>query len=158
MSREDLKIPKQENEVTLWVHPEGQVVGTIFLSYRAESMHPIEPVEVLNEPSRFLVLRGVEPNDYRFYSKSAIMRVEYLEGEAAEALVVNRLPCVLHMMDGSLIDGMINRFLPPDNARLYDYLNLENELFIKVHLGNRQVCLVNKSYIVRVGARLGSAE
>jgi hypothetical protein len=150
MDREDLKIPKQENEVTLWVHPEGRVIGTIFLSYRAESMDPIEPVEVLNETSRFLVLRGQEAGDVRFYSKASIVRVEYDETATEESGGIDPLPCQLHMMDGSLIDGSINRFLPPDQARLYDYLNLENERFIKIHVGGTEICLVNKSYIVRV--------
>lgn len=147
MAREELKVPKQENEVTLWVHPEGRVVGTIFLSYRYESMRPLEPVEVLNQESHFLVLRGASDADIRFYSKAAIVRVDYAEPVPESA--PEPLACRLHLMDGALVEGAIHRDLPPDQARLYDYLNLEQERFVKLHVGPSAVCLVNKSYIVR---------
>ena len=31
MSSDDLKVPKLKQKVTLWVHPEGQVVGSLFV-------------------------------------------------------------------------------------------------------------------------------
>jgi hypothetical protein len=38
--------------------------------------------------------------------------------------------------------------LPPDRARLLDYLNLMEERFVKVDTDDGRVCLVNKPYIV----------
>jgi hypothetical protein len=54
------------------------------------------------------------------------------------------------MMDGSVIDGIVMKQLPPQNARLYDYLNTNNERFAEFHVGGGQVCVVNKSYIACV--------
>jgi len=40
--------------------------------------------------------------------------------------------------------------LPPNHERLYDYLNLSKERFIKLNLEDGSLCLVNKAYIVCV--------
>lgn len=153
MQPEYLKIPKQLTEVTLWIHPDGRVVGSLFLSYQGEgdTLRSEEPAEVLNQPARFLVLQREDKNDIRFYNKASIVRVEYSSGDdAAVEMGVDPIPCVLHLMDGSMIRGNIQRVLPPDQSRLYDYLNLEDEAFIKIHIGEGRVCVVNKSYVVRV--------
>lgn len=149
MSHPDHKVPKQENGVTLWLHPEGEVAGSNFLSDRAESMEPVEPVEpveVLNEPAPFLVLRRKD-GEIRIYNKASIARVEY-QGQGRE-IPENVLRCVLQMKDGSRIEGTISRFLPPDKARLHDFLNHDGERFIKVCDGPHDVCLVNKVCIVQ---------
>jgi hypothetical protein len=57
------------------------------------------------------------------------------------------------MMDGSLLIGTIKESLPPEHARLFDYININNESFIKLHLENDEICLINKAYIVRVAPR-----
>ena len=49
-----------------------------------------------------------------------------------------------------LISGTIRKALPPDRARLFDYLNLHGEHFVKVHCEDGMVCVVNKSYIACV--------
>jgi hypothetical protein len=62
---------------------------------------------------------------------------------------IRPLPCVLQMMDGSLINGTIEEPLHPNRARLLDYLNNPDDTFIKLHMeGN--TTLVNKSYIIHV--------
>lgn len=146
MSREDLKVPKQENEVSLWIHPEGQVVGTMFLSFRSGSVEAVHPIEVLNEPSPFLVLRR-KNGEIRFYNKASIVRVEY-EGEEHE-IPNDVLRCTLMMMDGSSITGTISHFMPDDKSRLYDFLNLDTDRFIKIYEGPTAACLLNKAYIVQ---------
>ena len=105
---------------------------------------------MLNQSGDFLALKREDPEEVRFYNKRSIVRVEYEEEEAAQEEGVTPLECVVHMMDGSLISGTIRRFLPPEKSRLYDYLNLTDEPFTKLYLEENQVCLINKSYIVRV--------
>ena len=56
-------------------------------------------------------------------------------------------------MDGSLIDGEIIEVLHPDHARLYDYLNQAEDRFIRLYIGETQVCMVNKNYIIQVTNR-----
>lgn len=147
MGSDNLFVPKQLSQVTLWVHPEGIVEGALFLSIEHDPARPEDPLVVLNNPSPFIVVRREDPDDLRFYNKSSIVRVHYRANEP-ETNALPRLRCTLHMMDGSLLRGQIHRDLPPERSRFYDFLNLEDERFAKLHLGEDQVCLVNKSYIV----------
>lgn len=150
-SNENLKIPKKQKQVTLWIHPEGRVIGSLFLSLHSELSDSEEaPLEALNHPKSFLALRRDDSNELRFYNKSSIVRVEHCNVQLDELEEVNRIACRLCLMDGSIIEGTIKRALPPDNARLYDYLNMHEERFAEVHIEKDLVCLVNKSYIVYV--------
>jgi len=149
MSRDLLKIPKKLRPVTLWVHPEGRVIGSLFLRRHSSNFAgEEEPFEVLNHANEFLVMKREDPEELRFYNKASIVRLEYDEAAPWHAVEAKPLSCALHMMDGSLIAGQIKKAMPPDHARLLDYLNLENERFVKIHLEDGKVHLINKSYIV----------
>lgn len=151
MLRDLLKIPKKLKQVTLWVHPEGRVVGFLFLRPQSPNApREEEPVEVLNSPDPFLVLKREDRDELRFYNKTALVRVEYVEGNAVPIPDVQTLRCTLHLMDGSIIVGTIRKALPPDRARLFDYLNLHDEQFVRVYCEDDTVCVVNKSYIACV--------
>jgi hypothetical protein len=143
-----LKIPKKLKRVTLWVHPEGRVIGSLFLHFQNRYTNGEEsPRELLNHAAPFVVLQREDPNEIRFYNRASIVRVEYpfdgLHGEDR----VEPLHCQLYMMDGSIIVGSVRQSLPPGSDRLYDYLNLDQERFVEVHTADGNVCLVNKSYI-----------
>jgi hypothetical protein len=151
MIRDLLKIPKKLKQVTLWVHPEGRVVGSLFLRPQsANTPGEEEPLEVLNTSEPFLVLKRDQPDELRFYNKSSVVRVEYDEDKALSLPNVEPLPCTLHLMDGSLLSGTIRKALPPDRSRLFDYLNLHGEQFVKIYYEDGSVCVVNKSYIACV--------
>jgi hypothetical protein len=148
---ENLKIPKKQKQVTLWIHPEGRVVGSLFLSLHSKlSEGEEEPLEALNHPKSFLVLKRDDFDELRFYNKSSIVRVEYYKEPLTDLEEVDQLGCRLCLMDGSIIEGTIKRALPPAHARLYDYLNMQDERFAEIHVEEGMVCLVNKSYIVYV--------
>lgn len=150
------QIPKALRQVTLWVHPEGRVIGSLFLNFHTKNGAGVEdPFDALNEPTPFLALQRTDPEELRFYNKRAIVRVEYQvedheEEEEPPPEGVTMLRCQLSMMDGSLIEGTVQQQLPPSRARLYDYLNMANERFAKLYMEDGYACLVNKSYIVCV--------
>jgi hypothetical protein len=149
MYPESLKIEKKLKEVTLWVHPEGKVVGFLYVRPQSpESAQEEEPSEILNGPQPFVVLQREAPEGIRFYNKNSIVRVDYTRPEGNSLLDVEPLPCTLQLMDGSHIEGVIRRPLPPDRARLLDYLNLTDERFVKVDGEDSQIFLVNKPYIM----------
>ncbi len=151
MDNETLKVPKTLHSVTLWVHPEGQVLGSIYL--RVESPHHTGaeyPLEALNQCQTFLVFNRKEPDELRFYNIKSIIRVEYHETDSPSTSSRNPMQCHLQMMDGSFIKGAIYEPLPPDHARLLDYLNRSDESFIKIHMDNKLIYLINKSYINHV--------
>lgn len=151
MSDERLKIPKKLHPVTLWVHPEGQVIGSLFL--RQQSIYHAgeeEPCEVLNQEHPFLVLKREHPDEVRFYNRASIMRVEYAGHAAGDMSHAVTLPCELHLMDGSYIKGTISEHLPSENARLFDYINRIDERFIRVFHDEGTVSLINKAYVIQV--------
>lgn len=148
MSTDILKVPKSKCKVSLWVHPEGQVIGSLFVRKQSPDHAGEEtPQDVLNEDAAFIVLEMAKPEQLRFYNRNSIIRVEYNEIMQVDA---SPLHCQLNMMDGSIIEGTIRENLPPDYSRLFDYLNKDNDRFIKVFTADNEVCLVNKSYIINV--------
>lgn len=150
-STDDLIIPKSLKYLSLWVHPEGLVLGSIYLRDHSCDHAGIEiPSEVLNSPQEFIVLKRDKPEELRFYNKSAIIRVEYTDEDERQHPEYSNISCHIHMMDGSLIDGTIKESLPLLHSRLFDYLNTATVRFIRLYLTETEVCLVNKSYVIRI--------
>ncbi len=151
MDREALKIPKKLKQVTIWAHPEGRVIGSLFLHLQSNQYAGEEqPLEILNHTDPFLVLKCDDPRGIRFYNKRSIVRVQYADAEIQESPEIVCLACRLHMMDGALLTGTIREFLPPEHERLFDYININSESFVKLHLDVGEICLVNKAYIVHI--------
>ncbi len=147
-----LRIPKTLMPVRLWVHPEGQVIGSLYLREGDTPGATEQPLDVLNQANPFLVVRRENPDEIRFYNRASVIRVDYETPAAAPAAGDTVLHCVVEMMDGSLVEGEIREVLPPEHSRLFDYLNQRDNHFIKLHTGEREVCLVNKSYIIHARA------
>ena len=151
MASDALKIPKKRIPVKVWVHPDGLVLGEIFVHLQS-SRHDgeEEPAEMLNGSDAFFVMRS-RSGELRFYNKHAVVRLEYSAQVARlEAGCASCLQARLHLMDGSCLEGTIQEVLPPGNARLYDYINIFDQRFVRLFLPDETVALVSKAYIVRV--------
>lgn len=146
----DLRIPKTLRPVVLWVHPEGRVVGSLFVRPAEPGAGAERPIDVLNRNLPFIVLQREEPDEIRFYHRASIVRVEHREEAppSPEGKILHR--CQLHMMDGTLFEGTLIRPSPPDRSRLFDFLNREAESFLEIFLDEGLTVLVNKSYILFV--------
>ena len=143
------KIPKTLRPVTLWVHPEGQVLGSLFLHMPTnELVDGEQPVDALNEPGDFLPIKRDENDGVRFYNKSAIVRVSFWDEGRRYADQGRPQPCRLTLMDGTVLYGEVCKAAPEERSRLYDYLNDSHERFFELHGGSGEVILVNKSYVV----------
>jgi hypothetical protein len=148
-----LHIPKKQEEVSLWVHPEGRVVGAVYVQVpRDGDPAPEDPSDVLNNHAPFLVVMRQDLGGPRFYSKRAVVRVEY-HGRAPEGAELTRIGCRLLMMDGSMLEGSIVETLPPEHSRLFDYLNVEDQRFVRVYAQGERVWMVNKAYVVHLSER-----
>ena len=149
-----LKIPKIEKALRLWTHPDGLVLGSIFLHLpEPERSHIEDPWAVLNGVEDFLVVRLDGPEALRFYNKASLIRVEYQEDELYISDSGKDLFCRVHMMDGSVIDGAMRKSLPPERSRLYDYMNTDNPRFLKLYVEGTGVCLINKTYVGFITSR-----
>lgn len=150
MSKPSFKVEKALKQVSMWVHPEGLVQGALFVRVDDTEQGKEEPRTVLNTHDPFCVLKRENPDEIRFYNRSSIIRVEYDEPYPAVDNDVSCMKCNLLMMDGSMISGEIRERLSPERARLYDYLNKDNDRFLKIFTGDNHICLVNKSYVIQV--------
>lgn len=150
MSQSSFKVEKALKQVSMWVHPEGLVQGALFVRVDEAEQDEEEPRTVLNTHDPFCVLKRENPDEIRFYNRSSIIRVEYDEAYPPVDDATTRMKCNLLMMDGSMISGEIRERLSPDRARLYDYLNKDDDRFLKIFTGDDHICLVNKSYVIQV--------
>jgi len=149
MSAGSFKVPKQQMPVTLWVHPEGRVLGCMFLTFPNPELGATEqPGDVINSAVDFLVFKLEGTGEIRFYNKSSIVRVEYWDGQSLSDQGARPQPCRITMMDGALFEGEICKALPEENSRLYDYMNDTQERFLTLRLPGGNVALINKTYIV----------
>ena len=149
MNNKTLKVAKTEKEVSLWVHPDGMVKGSLFLLEQSkEHAGQEQPIEVLNQDTPFAVVRLQNPEQLRFYNRSSIIRVQYeLDTSVKNAENETIISCVIHMMDGSMLEGEIKETLPAEHSRLFDYLNMEKTRFIRLYFSDTEVCLINKAFI-----------
>lgn len=149
MSKNSLKIDKATRPVTLWIHPEGQVRGDIFVTLGSDQSNGEAPEDVLNQVEPFLVLHKQSPDEVRFYNRASIIRAELDEPAAGKTQKTHQYNCKLLMMDGTEISGTIQESLPKEYSRLYDYLNQKSDRFIKLY-SEDVVYLINKSYITQI--------
>ncbi len=147
MSNEFFKVPKNKHKVRLWVHPDGQVIGSIFVLAQS-GLHAgeEEPIEALNGEAPFIVISLENPEQLRFYNRNSVLRLEYTENTGAKSSTTV-IDCQIQMMDGVSIKGKIQEALPQNKSRLFDYLNCTDERFIKLYTGGKEICLINKTYI-----------
>jgi len=148
LSTNTLKLPTKQQSVKLWVHPSGPVVGSLFIHHN-EAGQDEAVLDIVNRTEPFVVVQVDTPNEIRFYNRQSIIRIEYTDHNAIDKSA-RTLFCTIHMMDGSLIEGTIKEALPPEHARLYDYLNQQDSRFLKIFVDDDDVCLINKSYINQV--------
>ncbi len=151
MSDDAYKISKRAQPVTLWVHPDGPVRGQLYVQELNDMGNRAEqPIEVLNRHLTFVVVHLPDTDEVRFYGKRAIVRVHHERfDDQPEGPDITVLPCQFQMMDGSSLSGTVREFLLPEYQRLFDYLNEPDQAFLRLHLDDGEVCLINKAYIVR---------
>ncbi|RMG51281.1 MAG: hypothetical protein D6717_13035 [Gammaproteobacteria bacterium] len=154
MDTESLKIPKDRLISSLWVETEGQVIASFFLAPQSERhAGPETPKDLLNDPEPFVVVLHEDPQEPRFYNKNAIVRVHYREPQVEDPGVERTvLHARLGLRDGTLVEGEVRELLQPQHRRLYDYLNLSGDRFIRIYEEGTedQVILVNRDHIIRI--------
>ena len=147
MSGEFNKVPKQERELEFWIHPQGRVVGSIYVREQSENHDGEEsPLELFNRPDSFLVIHRGDTDEFRFYNKASIIRAK-LDNTEPEQSGHGEIACQMHMMDGSLLRGELRGNFAPDQSRFYDYLNADNGPFLCLYQDDNKIVLINKNYI-----------
>jgi len=147
MAGDLFKVAKQERQLELWIHPQGRVLGSVFIREKSE-LHDGEesPLDLFNQPESFLVIHREDLAEFRFYNKSSIVRakMDLTESQNSDQGVI---ATQMHMMDGSLLRGELRGVFTPDHSRLYDHLNADNGQFLCLYLEQNKIMLINKNYI-----------
>ena len=87
------------------MHPEGRVIGSIFLSRQNKNYTGSEePIDALNRKDAFIVLKSEEHEGPKFYNKCAIIRAEY-DGEKRVAWHAEPGPLVTEHVRGQAHHG-----------------------------------------------------
>ncbi len=161
--------PKVEIPVSLWESPEGRVESSVFVECCDENGIAIEQPSDLCNDRDFLVVRCTGKGEVRFYNKRSLVRIDDIKSSIALCLEEDdtELSTRLFLLDGSLLDGVIQEVLSAerqrlDNDTLDDDINAFGRPFLRLypltHEVNtlaedpdmRPVCLVNKACIVRI--------
>jgi len=146
------RISKRQLTVRLYLVNGEEVQGAIFLHHsRNEYGLPEEPLDLMNLRSPFIAV--VDQSDtVSFYNKSMVLYLTYQEDPDLSAITEANLrkKVVVKLHNGICLTGQVQVLLPQEHARLYDYLNLHDETFMKMAEADGAVSLVNKAFIMVV--------
>ena len=147
-----LKITKRRQTVTLVLRDKKTIKGDVFLHYsRNEYGLPQEPMDLLNSKQPFMVLMD-KAGEVSFYNKRMVSHLIYHEETDADKLLSANLKenVAVELVSGEVLYGEITALLPPENMRLYDFLNQPDECFMRVKNAGGIISLINKSCITTV--------
>ena len=150
---EELRVPKRKTLIEV-VLPGGAVRRVeVFLAEFAGAHEGSERlVDLLNGEGEFFPAFDVEAKQMSFVNRSSLALVWVdagLDAEPAEQVTIpTEHEVELSLLDGGSLRGLVTYVLPPDRARLIDYLNDPSPYF-RVHQGAR-VALVHKRHVARI--------
>ena len=126
---------------------------TVFLAEAAPGRTGGERLsDLLNGASDFIPAIEAETHDMTFLNRSAVMIAEAdAEAErtgADELTIPTEHALEVRLVDGRKLRGHVSYVLPPDRARLADFLN-DGSSFLPLHAESR-VLLVHKRHITLI--------
>jgi len=126
---------------------------TFYLADVAETHEGAETMaEALNRPRKFVPVRSRETSELFLVRRSAIVTVRVAQGERPHLVqTVEGLTSFidfvrLELHGGEVLEGAVATLLPPENARMSDYFNLDAADFAPLSIGE-SVVYVNKEFI-----------
>jgi hypothetical protein len=150
---DELRVPKRRVpiEVTLTGGATRPVV--LFLAeYSLEHAGPERVADLVNGPGNFIPAVDADTKATSFINRESIAVVRFpidLERETPEeSPLATKHEVEVTLVDGSNIRGAVSYVLPPNKARMNDFLN-ESDVFFRV-LEKSRVALVNKRQVAQV--------
>ena len=153
MGTTGLAIPKRRVGVVVTLAAGLRRNVTLFLAEAVPGHAGAERVsDLLNSGEEFIPALETDTGAMTFLNRAAVMIAEVAEEEehsdAEELTIPTAHEVDLMLGDGRVLRGRVTYVLPPDRARLADYLN-DGNLFLPLH-ANDGVLLVNKTHVARV--------
>lgn len=138
--------------VVLELRDEKTLNGSVFLHFaKDETGYPETPADLVNDHSQFIVF-DEDQEGICFIGKDSILRLIYQRGELKQPEAVENFSASVRitMDDKCELRGDVSALLPEEHARLFDYLNREDELFITIADNDNNYVLANKDFINKV--------
>ncbi len=138
--------------VVLEMRDEKTLKGNVFLHFaKDETGYPETPADLVNDRRRFIVF-DEDQAGICFIGKDSILRLIYQRGELKQPQAVENFTAsvCITMNDKREVHGDVSALLPEESARLFDYLNREDKLFITIADTENNYVLANKDFINKV--------
>lgn len=164
VSSGDLRLPKFPVAVELSLAGRGPLAVEVFVAeHLATNYRRQHVIDLLENDTAFLPARQVEGDRFLVFNKAAVVWVgiplasgQLPVEESAEAteteLYDTQREVEVELSTGASLRGNVLYSLPPESARVADYLNQPGR-FMRLWTGD-QVYLINKAYVLSV-AELG---
>jgi len=147
------QIPTRAVEAEIEIEGGRREDVTFYLADVAETHEgPETMAEALNHPRKFIPVRSRSTSELFLVRRSAIVTVRVAHGEHPNHLqTVEGLTSFidfvrLELHGGEVLEGAVATLLPPENARMSDYFNLDAGDFAPFSVGE-SVVYVNKEFI-----------
>ena len=151
----ELTVPKDRQEVAVFLKKGARVAGIIFLDHLVAEMPFHQKISAfLEDGSSFFPLAVGGGNTVEFINKKTVQRIEVdhpKSDEELEAVLLNVMVVVnitAFFLDGSTVRGGLLADVPQDKARLSDCLNLP-DTFLCIQSGE-QFVYINKDAVQKV--------
>lgn len=150
---DELRVPKRRLPVEI-VLPGGERRNVnVFLSEYAVDHAGAERLsDILNGAGNFIPAVDTASDRVAFFNRTAIAyaRVATTEerDESDDLNIPTEFPVEVTLLDGKKVAGLVSFILPPDRARLVDFLNSPQPFFRL--LQQDAVALVNKLHVAQI--------
>jgi hypothetical protein len=149
------RIPTRAVEAEIEIEGSRREEVTFFLATSAASHEGAETMaEALNRIRRFVPVRSRGRGELFLVRREALATVSVGRDEARLLHTVEGFGSSidfvqLELRGGEVLEGALAIVLPPENPRISDYFNLDDEAFVPLLVGE-SVVYVNKEFITLV--------
>lgn len=149
----ELRVPKRRVPAELGL-PDGTTRSVaLFLAELAHDHAGAERVsDILNGGADFIPALDTTRDQVVFFNRAGITYAQVDATEERDPSDDLTLPTEFHVeltfLHGGTLRGLVSYILPPDRARLVDYLNAQPPFFRLLH--QERVSLVNKKHIAQL--------
>lgn len=155
---EELRVPKRRVGIEVGLSGDKRRNVVVFLSeFASNHLGPERVSDLLNGEAEFIPALDPSRNAMTFNNRAGLLWVAVDVQEEPASSESHTIPTEheveLTLSDGSTLSGLVSYVLPPDRARVVDFLN-EAPQFFRVLQGDR-VTLVNKRHVAQVVALNG---
>jgi hypothetical protein len=150
---EELRIPKRRVPVEVSIPGSGWRKVVVFLSEFASNHLGAERVsDLFNGPGEFIPAYDPDKNEAVLLRRDGVLGVRVAADLEPPSEATHTVPdeheLQIFLDDGSALRGLVTYVLPPDRARVIDFLN-EAPRFFRIQEQDR-VALVNKLHVTHV--------